>query len=135
MRRPGTFLLSSDFVPKGDQVQAIDRLTEGLESDARHQVLKGVTGSGANAPVEEIMSKRADVAPIDNSAWPNLAKQGPGLMVFPLGDDCLKSNEMATDVGMAVDKKDTVFRDWLQAVYDSMKDQVTNEEISILKGE
>ena len=41
---------------------------------------------------------------------------------------------MSTPVGLAVDKKDTVFRDWLQAVYDSMKDQVTNEEISILKG-
>jgi polar amino acid transport system substrate-binding protein len=97
--------------------------------------LKGVTGSGANAPVEEIMSKRADVAPIDNVAWPNLAKQVPGLMVFPLGDDCLKSDEMATQVGMAVDKKDTVFRDWLQAVYDEVKDNVTAEEIRILKGQ
>jgi polar amino acid transport system substrate-binding protein len=96
--------------------------------------LKGVTGSGANAPVEEIMSKRADVAPIDNSAWPNLAKQVPGLMVFPLGDDCLKSNEMATDVGMAVDKKDTVFRDWLLAVYGEVKDKVSAEELRVLKG-
>jgi len=96
--------------------------------------LKGVTGSGANAPVEEIMSKRADVAPIDNSAWPNLSKQVPGLMVFPLGDSCLQSNEMATDVGLAVDKKDTVFRDWLQAVYDEVKDKVTAEELRVLKG-
>lgn len=96
--------------------------------------LKGVTGSGANAPVEEIMSKRADLAPIDNSAWPNLNKQVPGLMVFPLGDACLQSNEMATDVGLAVDKKDTVFHDWLQAVYDEVKDKVTAEELRVLKG-
>jgi excinuclease ABC subunit B len=40
------FELRSEFVPKGDQVQAIARLAEGLESGARHQVLKGVTGSG-----------------------------------------------------------------------------------------
>ncbi len=98
-------------------------------------VLKGVAGSGANAPIEEIMAKRADVAPIDYAAWPQLAKQVPGLMVFPLGDDCLKSNEMATEVGMAVDKADTVFRDWLMAVYDEVKDKVTDEEIKILKGQ
>ncbi|MEP7174397.1 MAG: transporter substrate-binding domain-containing protein [Aestuariivirga sp.] len=97
-------------------------------------VLKGVAGSGANAPVEEIMAKRADVAPIDNVAWPQLAKQVPGLMIFPLGDDCLKSNEMATDVGMAVDKADPVFRDWLTVVYGEVKDKVTAEEIRILKG-
>ena len=97
-------------------------------------VLKGVAGSGANAPVEEIMAKRADVAPIDNVAWPQLAKQVPGLMIFPLGDDCLKSNEMATDVGMAVDKADPVFRDWLRAVYSEVKDKVTAEEMRILKG-
>ena len=41
---------------------------------------------------------------------------------------------MSTDVGLAVDKNDTVFRDWLQAVYDEMKDKVTAEELRILKG-
>ena len=97
-------------------------------------VLKGVAGSGANAPVEEIMSKRADVAPIDNVAWPQLSKQVPGLMIFPAGDNCLKSNEMATEVGMAVDKADPVFRDWLIAVYGEVKDKVSAEEIRILKG-
>lgn len=96
--------------------------------------LKGVTGSGANAPVEEIMSKRADIAPIDNVAWPNLAKQVPGLMAFPLGDDCLKSGEMSTAVGLAADKKDTVFHGWLQAVYDEVKDKVEAEELRLLKG-
>jgi polar amino acid transport system substrate-binding protein len=97
-------------------------------------VLKGVAGSGANAPVEEIMAKRADVAPIDNVAWPQLAKQVPGLTVFPLGDDCLQSNEMGTDIGMAVDKADTTFRDWLRAVYDDDKAKVTAEEVRVLKG-
>jgi polar amino acid transport system substrate-binding protein len=96
--------------------------------------LKGVAGSGANAPVEEIMAKRADIAPIDNVAWPQLAKQVSGLTVFPAGDECLRSNEMATEVGLAVDKSDTVFRDWLQAVYEEIKDKVTAEEIRVLKG-
>jgi polar amino acid transport system substrate-binding protein len=97
--------------------------------------MTGVAGSGANAPIEEIMSKRADFATIDNVAWPQLQKQVPGLVSWPAGDDCLKSQEMSTGVGLAVDKKDTVFRDWLQAVYDETKDQVTAEELKILKGE
>lgn len=94
---------------------------------------RAVTGSGANAPVEEIMSGRADIAPIDNVAWPQLDKQVPGLVVFPSGDACLQSGEMATEVGLAVDKKDTTFRDWLQAVYDEVKAKVTAEELRILK--
>jgi len=95
--------------------------------------LKGVAGSGANAPVEEIMAKRADVAPIDNVAWPDLSKKVPGLTVFPAGDGCLQSNEMATGVGLAVDKADPAFRDWLKAVYESIKDKVTGEELRLLK--
>jgi len=97
--------------------------------------LKGVAGSGANAPIEEIMAKRADVAPIDNVAWPQLAQKVPGLTVFPPGDECLRSQEMGTAVGLAVDKKDTTFRDWLQAVYDDVKDKVTAEEVRIMKGQ
>jgi len=95
--------------------------------------LKGVAGSGANAPIEEIMAKRADFATIDNVAWPQLAKQVPGLVSWPSGDDCLQSQEMATGVGLAVDKKDTVFHGWLQSVYDEIKDKVTAEEIKLLK--
>ena len=59
----------------------------------------------------------------------------PGLTVFPTGDDCLKSNEMPTGVGLAVDKADTVFYDWLQAVYEQVKDQVEAAEIGILKAQ
>jgi polar amino acid transport system substrate-binding protein len=95
---------------------------------------RAVAGSGANAPVEEVMSKRADIAPIDYPAVPQLEKQVSGLVVFPKGDDCFKSNEMPTAVGLAVDKKDPVFRDWLQAVYEKVKDQVTGEELKTLKG-
>jgi polar amino acid transport system substrate-binding protein len=97
--------------------------------------LKGVTGSGANAPIEEIMAKRADIASIDNVAWPQLQKQVPGLKSFPPGDECLQSEEMATEVGLAVDKKDTVFHDWLQSVYEEIKDKVTAEEMRLLKGQ
>ena len=40
------FKVISDFVPKGDQPQAIRELTEGLKGEGRFQTLLGVTGSG-----------------------------------------------------------------------------------------
>src|SRR5450432_564338 len=40
------FELSSQYQPKGDQEQAIAKLTKSLESGNRHQTLLGVTGSG-----------------------------------------------------------------------------------------
>ena len=40
------FELISDFSPQGDQPQAIDKLTEGLERGNKSQTLLGVTGSG-----------------------------------------------------------------------------------------
>ncbi len=41
-----TFELISDYLPKGDQPQAIDKLTTGLLRGNRFQSLLGVTGSG-----------------------------------------------------------------------------------------
>jgi len=40
------FELVSDYAPAGDQPQAIAKLTDGVLSGAKHQVLLGVTGSG-----------------------------------------------------------------------------------------
>ncbi|MDE0682007.1 MAG: excinuclease ABC subunit UvrB [Candidatus Poribacteria bacterium] len=40
------FELISDFSPEGDQPQAIDKLTEGLQCGNKAQTLLGVTGSG-----------------------------------------------------------------------------------------
>ena len=51
------FELKSEFVPKGDQVQAIDRLAEGLAAGAPHQVLKGVTGSGKTFTMANIIAR------------------------------------------------------------------------------
>jgi polar amino acid transport system substrate-binding protein len=94
---------------------------------------RAVPGSGANAPVEEIISKRADIASIDNVAWPNLAASVKGLTVFPKGDGCLQSHEMEAITAMAIDKGDPVFLAWLTAVKDEMKPKLSAEELRILK--
>jgi polar amino acid transport system substrate-binding protein len=95
--------------------------------------IKGVQGSGANAPTDEIMSGRADVAPIDTAAWVDMNKKIPGLIAYPKGDECLTNGEFPTEVGMAVDKNQPEFLAWLTAVYNELKDQAAAEELRVLK--
>ncbi|HSY18430.1 MAG TPA: excinuclease ABC subunit UvrB [Candidatus Acidoferrales bacterium] len=49
------FELVSDYAPAGDQPQAIEKLTAGIASGARHQTLLGVTGSGKTFTVANII--------------------------------------------------------------------------------
>jgi polar amino acid transport system substrate-binding protein len=94
---------------------------------------RGVPGSGANAPVDEILSHRADVAPIDAVAWPDLARKVPGLVSVPAGDACLQSSEMATPVGMAIDKNQPEFLAWLRAVQTQVEPALRATELAVLK--
>jgi polar amino acid transport system substrate-binding protein len=91
------------------------------------------TASGANGPIEEILSGRADVGPIDNVVWPRLNKSQPGLVVFPQGDDCLRSTENALPIGYAIDKGDAVFLQWLTDVTASIKGKYEAEEIRVMQ--
>ncbi len=95
--------------------------------------LRAVQGSGANVPIEEILSKRADVAPLDAIAYPKLNKEVQGLQFIPAGDDCLRSSEMATPVGLALDKGDPIFHAWLMAVEKELHQRLEDEEIRITK--
>jgi excinuclease ABC subunit B len=49
------FELFSEYQPAGDQPQAITRLTEGILSGAKHQVLLGVTGSGKTFTIANVI--------------------------------------------------------------------------------
>ncbi len=51
------FKLISQFSPKGDQAQAIDKLVEGIESGSKNQVLLGVTGSGKTFTMASVVEK------------------------------------------------------------------------------
>ncbi len=52
-----TFNLTSTYIPRGDQPQAIDELTEGIERGDRHQTLLGVTGSGKTFTVANVITR------------------------------------------------------------------------------
>jgi excinuclease ABC subunit B len=49
------FELVSEYPPAGDQPQAIAKLTEGVLSGAKHQVLLGVTGSGKTFTIANVI--------------------------------------------------------------------------------
>jgi excinuclease ABC subunit B len=51
------FQLKAPFGPKGDQLQAIEKLTEGLRKGDRYQTLLGVTGSGKTFTMAGVIEK------------------------------------------------------------------------------
>jgi excinuclease ABC subunit B len=51
------FQVVSDYQPKGDQPQAIEKLTQGIEAGERYQTLLGVTGSGKTFTVANVIEE------------------------------------------------------------------------------
>lgn len=51
------FSIITDFIPAGDQPQAIDKLTRGLAEGKEHQVLLGVTGSGKTFTIANVIAR------------------------------------------------------------------------------
>lgn len=54
--KTGKFELVSEFQPKGDQPNAIEELTNGIEKNLNHQVLLGVTGSGKTYTIANVIA-------------------------------------------------------------------------------
>jgi excinuclease ABC subunit B len=51
------FQLVSDYKPSGDQPEAIEKLTQGVELGIREQTLLGVTGSGKTFTMASVIEK------------------------------------------------------------------------------
>jgi polar amino acid transport system substrate-binding protein len=95
--------------------------------------LRGVSTAGTAAPVEEIMAKRADVTPINRVPWVALAKKVKGLKALPEGNNCQDSPEMATPIGIAIDKNQPEFLEWMKAVAASLKQKLEADESRIIE--
>src|SRR5881409_3463305 len=52
-----SFRLESEFSPRGDQAQAIEKLTAGVRAGTKHQVLLGVTGSGKTFTMANLVAR------------------------------------------------------------------------------
>ncbi len=51
------FELQANFIPKGDQPEAIKQLTDGLIEGRKHQTLLGVTGSGKTFTIANVIAQ------------------------------------------------------------------------------
>lgn len=51
------FKLVSDYVPTGDQPEAIDRISQSIEEGNKYQTLVGVTGSGKTFAMANIIQR------------------------------------------------------------------------------
>lgn len=51
------FNIISDFVPTGDQPEAISQLTDGIKRNIQHQTLLGVTGSGKTFSMANVIER------------------------------------------------------------------------------
>jgi len=92
---------------------------------------RAVPGSLADVPVDEVLSRRADVTTIDKFFFAGLAKKTPGLITLP--KDYMTSRELPIPIGMAVSKGHPVFLAWLRAVAGAIKPQVEAEEARVEK--
>ncbi len=95
----------------------------------------GIPGNVADVAVDEIVSRRADVAPIDQYFFAALAKKTPGLVTIPKGGACLASQELTIPIGMAVAKGQPAFIEWLRAVATAIKPQVDAEHAKVVAEE
>lgn len=94
--------------------------------------LRGVSTAGTAAPVEEIMAKRADVTPINRVPWVALNRKVKGLKVLPDGNNCQNSTEQAVPIGLAIDKNQPEYFNWLKAVNETMKPKLEADEIRVI---
>ncbi len=94
---------------------------------------RGVPGSAADIPTDEIFAQRADATAIDKYFFAGLAKQHPSLATVPKGNACLASHELETPVGLAIDKDQPVFLAWLREVAEAMRQQLSAEQARVLE--
>jgi polar amino acid transport system substrate-binding protein len=93
--------------------------------------LRGVTGTGV-APIEEIMAGRADAAPINRVPFVPLSRKVKGLDSIPHENNCQDSTEKSSPVGIALDKNQPEFLEWLQAVAKTIQPELDKAETELV---
>jgi polar amino acid transport system substrate-binding protein len=93
----------------------------------------GVANSGATAPLEDVMARRADAAPINRIPWVPMNRKVKGLAALPLENNCQNSTEKAQPVGIAVDKNQSAYLAWLRAVATSIQPKLEAAEQRVIE--
>lgn len=84
-------------------------------------------------PIDEVMARRADAGPVNRVQWLALSRRVKGLAVLPKENDCQDSKEKAQPVGLAVDKNQTVYLEWLRAVATQIMEKLKADELRIIQ--
>jgi len=92
----------------------------------------GVANSGATAPLEDIMAKRADAAPINRIPYVPMSRKVKGLAALPKENNCQNSTEKAQPVGVAIDKNQPEFLAWARAVEQAIHPQLVASEQRVI---
>jgi len=92
----------------------------------------GVANSGATAPLEDIMAKRADAAPINRIPYVPMSRKVKGLAALPKENNCQNSTEKAQPVGVAIDKNQPEFLAWARAVEKAIRPQLVASEQRVI---
>src|SRR5258705_9114462 len=93
--------------------------------------LRGVAGSGV-APVEEVMAKRADAAPINRVPWFAMGRMLKQLPLLPKDNNCQNCKEKTAPFGMAVAKNQPAYLQWLRAVETEMDPKLKADEARVV---
>jgi polar amino acid transport system substrate-binding protein len=93
----------------------------------------GVANSGATAPLEDVMARRADAAPINRIPWVPMNRKVKGLAALPHENNCQNSMEKAQPVGVAVDKNQSAYLEWLRAVAKSIQPKLEAAEQRVIE--
>lgn len=84
-------------------------------------------------PVDEIIARRADAAPVNRMQWMALSRKVKGLAVLPKDNNCQDSQEKSQPVGLAVHKGQGAYLDWLRAVAKTNEAKLKADEMRIIK--
>ncbi|MCW3061222.1 MAG: putative extracellular solute-binding protein family 3 [Capsulimonas sp.] len=102
-----------------------------LQKRLPRAVRRPIPGTLADVPVDEIVSRRADVTTIDKFFFTGLAQKTPGLIALP--KDYMASRELPIPIGMAISKGQPAFLKWLRAVAKAVHSEVAAEEARLEK--
>ena len=92
----------------------------------------GVANSGATAPLEDVLAKRADAAPINRIPYVPMSRKVKGLAALPQANNCQGSTEKAQPVGMAIDKKQPELLAWMRDVEKAIHPQLVAAEEKVV---
>ena len=117
MNQPGVRI--GTYTGTGTEHGIVDKYTEATIDSIVQQV------SGAHR-IEDVLTGRIDVAPIDDALAFVMAAEYPEIRIIPESPDyCINNSDIPFPVGMAFNYGDPEFKAMLEAIVADMQDQIS----------